>query len=75
MTIERLHKVAMMNVHDSFRAKWLQWWNSSAEFRAFVRFLEDNLMKDKVLDTWLHRASLWAQVLKMNLHCSLSYLN
>lgn len=71
MTLERLHKVATTNVHNSFKAKWLKWWNSSVEFRASVHFPEDNPMKDKVLDAWLNRASLWAHVPQIILHCSL----
>lgn len=62
LTIERLHKIATTNVDRAVKAKWLHWWNASNAVRKSVKFPEDRPMKDRVLDAWLHTASLWAQV-------------
>lgn len=66
MTLERLHKIATSNVQPHFKTKYLQWWNSSDTVRKSVRFPLDRPMKDKVLETWLHYASLWSQVRNYN---------
>ncbi|KAG0614198.1 hypothetical protein M758_6G158200 [Ceratodon purpureus] len=62
MTLDRLHKIATTNVPSDHKTKWLQWWNATLAVRKSVRFPEDRPMKDKTLDTWLHVASLWAQL-------------
>ncbi|KAG0632178.1 hypothetical protein M758_1G310400 [Ceratodon purpureus] len=59
---ERLHKIATTNVTADHKTKWLKWWNSTLAVRKTVRFPDDSPMKDKVLDSWLHVASLWAQL-------------
>lgn len=62
MTLERLYKIATANVHGDFKSKWLQLWNGTNEEREAYRFPSDRPLKDKILDAWLHKASLWAQV-------------
>jgi len=62
MTIEKLQKVATTNVDASFKARWLQWWNSSADIKLQNKFPPALPLREKVLDDWLVKASWWAQV-------------
>ncbi|KAG0605740.1 hypothetical protein M758_9G084500 [Ceratodon purpureus] len=62
LTLDRLHKIATANVPCEHKTKWLKWWNATLAVRKSVRFPEDRPMKDKVLEPWLHTASLWAQL-------------
>ena len=62
MTIEKLQKIVTCPVKASFKAKWLHWWNASIRERSENKFSIDKAMREKVLDDWLHKASLWAQV-------------
>ena len=62
MTIEKLQKVATTHVDASFKAKWLRWWNSSANVKIKNHFPSSNPIREKVLDDWLNKASFWAHV-------------
>ena len=62
MTIEKLQKVATAAVEPRFKARWLHWWNSGSILRASFRFPVADV-KESILDTWLNRATFWAQVL------------
>ncbi len=62
MTIEKLQKVATTHVDASFKAKWLEWWNSSTDVKIKNQFPSVLPLREKVLDDWLHKASFWAQV-------------
>ena len=62
MMIEKLQKVATSTVEPEYKAKWLHWWNSSANVRIGNKFPFESLVKVTVLETWLSKASLWAQV-------------
>jgi hypothetical protein len=62
MTIEKLQKVATAHVDSHFKAKWLRWWNSPPDVKNKNRFPSDLPLREKVLDIWLNKASLWAQV-------------
>jgi hypothetical protein len=62
MTIEKLQKVATTHVDACFKAKWLQWWNSSIDVKIKNQFPSVVPLREKVLDDWLNKASFWAQV-------------
>ena len=70
MTIEKLQEVATTHVDASFKARWLWWWNSPAEIKTKNKF-PSLLLREKVLDDWLYKASFWAQV---HQYLFLSYL-
>ena len=74
LTVEQLHKIATSKVHPNFKVLWLQLWNGTDEERAAYRFPLDRPMKDKFLDAWLPRASLWAQVCQYFLPLGSSFL-
>jgi len=61
MSIEKLAKVAAAHVQPRFKAKWLQWWNSTLMVRHGNKFPSLPL-KERTLEAWLHKASFWAQV-------------
>ena len=50
-----------MDAH--FKAKWLRWWNSTVEVKEANHFPSAIPLREKVLESWLNRASFWAQVL------------
>ena len=62
MTSEKLQKVATAHVDAHFKAKWLRWWNSSANVKENNRFPSSLPLRDKILENWLNKASFWAQV-------------
>lgn len=62
MTIEKLQKVATTHVDASFKARWLRWWNSPTDVKTQNIFPSSVPLREKVLEDWLHKASLWAQV-------------
>jgi len=62
MSIEKLAKVAAAHVQPRFKAKWLQWWNSTMMVRTGNKFPSLPL-KERTLEAWLHKASFWAQVI------------
>ena len=62
MTIEKLQKMAMTHVDAHLKAKWLRWWNSSAEVKEHNKFPLALPLKEKVLKNWLNKASFWAYV-------------
>ncbi|KAG0572425.1 hypothetical protein KC19_VG094200 [Ceratodon purpureus] len=62
LTLDWLHKIATTNVSCDHKTKWLKWWNATLAVRKTVKFPEDRPMQDKILDLWLHTASLWAQL-------------
>ena len=69
MTIERLRKVANAHVDAHFKAKWLRWWNSTAEVKEHNKFPSALPLREKVLENWLNKASFWAQVhIRLLLH-------
>lgn len=61
MTIEKLQKVATASVEPRFKARWLHWWNLGSTLRTSFRFPGGDV-KETVLDSWLNRATFWAQV-------------
>ena len=67
MTIEKLHKVSTATVAPRFKAKWLHWWNSPLTVRGANKFPSTSPVKEKTLDSWLNKASFWAQVLQVSL--------
>ena len=62
MTIEKLQKVATIHVDAHFKAKWLRWWNSSAEVKEQNKFPSALPLKEKVLKNCLNKAFFWAQM-------------
>ena len=69
MTIEKLQKVATAHVDAHFKAKWLRWWNSTAEVKEHNKFPSALPLREKVLENWLNKASFWAQVhIRLLLH-------
>ena len=59
MSIEKLQKIATATVEPKYKARWLQWWNSSTTVRGGNKFpLSD--VKETVLDAWLIKAAFWA---------------
>jgi hypothetical protein len=62
MIIEKLQKVATIHVDAFFKAKWLWWWNSPAKVKIENKFPSTIPLREKVLDDWLNKASLWAHV-------------
>jgi hypothetical protein len=54
--------VATSHVDASFKAKWLWWWNSSAEVKIKNQFPSTIFLDEKVLDDWLNKALFWAHV-------------
>lgn len=71
MTIEKLQKVATAAVEPQFKAKWLHWWNAGSILRTSVRF-PDGDVKEIHLDSWLNKASFWAQVRSSSISQSFS---
>lgn len=67
MSLEKLQKIATANVEALFKGRWLRWWNSSSMARESLRF-PSGLIKEKVLDQWLVRATFWAQVTVQFIH-------
>jgi phage baseplate assembly protein gpV len=63
MTIEKLQKVATAAVDAQFKARWLRWWNSGTGGRKAYRF-PDLGFSDLTFDSWLAKATFWAQVIK-----------
>ena len=57
MTIEKLQKVASTPVDAATKAQWLRWWNSTTLERSKNHFPTAVLLREKVLDDWLHKAS------------------
>jgi hypothetical protein len=66
MTIGKLQKIVTCPVEASLKAKWLYWWNVPFRERLENKFSIDKPMREKVLDDWLHKASIWAQVHILN---------
>jgi hypothetical protein len=64
MTIEKLQKVATTHVDANLKARWLKWWNSSADVKTQNMFPVSLPLREKVIDEWLHMASFWGQVLQ-----------
>jgi hypothetical protein len=67
MSLEKLQKIATANVEPLFKGRWLRWWNSSSMARESLQF-PTGLVKEKVLDQWLIRATFWAQVKNLFFH-------
>ena len=66
MTLEKLQKIATSVVHGTYKMRWLRWWNSSPMLRAANHF-PPSPAKEKFLDSFIARASLWAHVFHNNL--------
>ena len=62
LTIEKLQKVATLQVDAKYKAKWLHWWNSSTNVRLGNKFPSELPLKSATLEPWLNKASFWAQV-------------
>ena len=62
MTIEKLQKIVTTPVEPKYKTRWLKWWNSSLDARKSFQLPDEKSLKDKTLDTWLNKASFWAQV-------------
>ena len=60
MTIKKLQKVATSAVEPEYKAKWLHWWNSSANVRIGNKFPSESPVKITVLEPCLSKASHWA---------------
>jgi hypothetical protein len=69
MSIEKLQKVATTHVDASIKARWLWWWNSPSDVKTINKFPIAIPLREKVLDDWFHRASIWAHVLQCFLFC------
>jgi hypothetical protein len=62
MSLEKLQKISASIVQPKYKVKWLDMWNSSEINRAALKFPPPGITDEK-LDTWLHKAVFWAEVI------------
>ena len=56
MSLEKLQLIAMASSAPHFKARWLEFWNSSVHSQQAVHFLPKGF-NDKDLESWLNKAS------------------